>query len=40
MKIFKGTKEIWQLNKKCDPGLDPGQGKKMLKGHYWTTVVI
>lgn len=24
---IKGAKEIWQLNTKSDPGLDPGQDK-------------
>lgn len=27
---IKGTKEIWQSNIKCDPGLDPGQGEKKV----------
>lgn len=38
---IKGTKAIWQLNTKCDPGLDPGNGKKkLLKGYYWTIRVV
>lgn len=27
---IKEAKEIWQLDTKSDPGLDPGQVKKLL----------
>ena len=28
-------KEPWQLNVMCNPGLDPKQGGKSYKIHYW-----